>query len=162
MNSNFRRATKSGINFVFLLDTNVLSELMDGGDGAKEVLDWKSGIDENTFFISAVTVGEILYGVALMNDGKKKNAKAAMATKILSMYINRGKCLPFDANVALHYGDIRAARKKSGRSFAREDVMIAAVALANKCAVVTRDEKGFVGIEYLRVVNPWRKSSPAA
>ena len=146
---------------MFLLDTNVLSELMDGAEGAEEVRTWARSVDPETIFISAITAAEIRYGVALMPAGKRKNAKTAAAEKIISLYSESGRCLSFDEKTSAIYGPIYAARKKSGYNSAPEDIMIAAIAMRNKFAVVTRNGKDFSGITRLRVVNPWRRRARA-
>jgi toxin FitB len=63
--------------------------------------------------------------------------------------------LNLDANCAAAYGQLAAAQQHAGRTCSTEDAMIAAIALAHHCVLVTRNTKDFEGIAGLTVVNPW-------
>ena len=65
------------------------------------------------------------------------------------------RCLVFGETAAVHYGQLVAARTRNGRPITVEDAQIAAIALAGGLRLATRNEKDFVGILGLVVLNPW-------
>ncbi len=137
----------------FLLDTNVLSELMrDTVDAG--VLDWFSKNTTSTLRTSTVTQAEILTGIALLPSGKRRTALALAAEAMFEQDFD-GSCLVFDAAAAKNYALIVAARTRLGMPISTEDAQIAAISLANGLTLVTRNAKDFQSIEGLVQVNPW-------
>lgn len=137
----------------FLLDTNVLSELMrDTVDAG--VLDWFSKNTPSTLRTSTVTQAEILTGIALLPSGKRRTALALAAEAMFEQDFD-GSCLVFDAAAAKNYALIVAARTQLGMPISTEDAQIAAITLANDLTLVTRNAKDFQSIEGLVQVNPW-------
>jgi predicted nucleic acid-binding protein len=61
-----------------LLDTNVLSEVRRPGPDLK-VLGWLDAVDEDRVFISVASIAELRRGVALMDDGRRRDALARLA-----------------------------------------------------------------------------------
>ena len=137
---------------MFILDTNVLSEIMDPS-GAKEVTAWTDGIPQSDLFTTAVNQAEILYGLAIMPKGKNRNDRVAWAD---TMFVRdfAGRVLSFDGHAAVHYADILATRERSGKRIGVVDAQIAGVARAHGMAVVTRNVRHFMGCS-IEVVNPW-------
>lgn len=137
---------------VFLLDTNVISELMrvqpDPG-----VVAWLNARAADDLWICAVTVAEIQLGVALLPDGRKRE-RVARAVEAMLDEDFRDRCLPFDVRAASMYAMIVADRVASGRPISVEDAQIAAIARSSGLAVVTRNVRDFAqaGVE---VVNPF-------
>jgi tRNA(fMet)-specific endonuclease VapC len=68
-------------------------------------------------------------------------------------------CLPFDLNSARRYAHIRDQLEKKGETIGGNDMMIAAIALANDPAVVTNNVREFNRVEGLRVED-WSVPSP--
>ena len=140
---------------MFLLDTNVLSEL--GKRKADESVATWVGLHKNTFlFVSAVTVAEIESGIAFMQDGKKKQETTQAMMALLAQHIHRHGCLSFDESCAPYYAAVHAMHKKQGQSVSHEDMMIAAIALRHRLVLATRNTKDFDGIDNLAVINPWK------
>jgi predicted nucleic acid-binding protein len=137
---------------MFVLDTNVLSAMM-AADPVPEVAAWVSGQPADLLFTTAVCQAEILSGLAIMPEGRRRLAleEAAQAVFLEDF---EGRVLPFDMAAAVAYAEIFAARRRAGRATATVDLMIAAVALSQGASVVTRNVADFdecgVGI-----VNPW-------
>ena len=98
--------------------------------------------------ISAVTEGELRYGVARRPD-------AARLRTIVDEFLLRMTILPWDSEAAQHYGQIRAALERQGQAMGNLDTMIAAHALAMGAVLVTNDQ-AFTRIEALKVEN-WTK-----
>jgi len=137
----------------YLLDTNVLSELM-RDHPSSAVMAWFSQRAKAVMKTSAITQAEILTGVALLPAGKRRDG---LARAVEEMFATEwaGHCLPFDAAAASHYALIRAQRVRAGRPITTEDGQIAAIALANGLPLVSRNTKDFEGIDLLTVINPW-------
>ncbi len=137
----------------FLLDTNVLSELMRESP-EPIVMAWVDSQPESTLQTTAVTQAEILAGIAVLPAGKRRDALASGAEQLFQQEF-RGRCLVFGGSAAEHYALVRAQRQSAGRPISTEDAQIAAIALAAKLKIVTRNTKDFEGIDGLKVINPW-------
>lgn len=138
----------------FLIDTNVLSELMRDSP-APQVLDWFASQTANQMQTSAVTYAEILAGIALLPAGKRREAMARAASQIFEEDFF-GRCIDFGGRAVGHYALIRAQRQLAGRPIDTADAQIAAIALAAHLTLVTRNTKDFEGIDGLKVINPWQ------
>ena len=138
----------------FLLDTNVLSELM-REQPAAAVLDWFSQNTLISMQTSSITQAEILTGIALLPNSKRRTALAVAAEQMFEEDFAR-LCLPFDAAAAKTYAMVVAARTLQGQPMSTEDAQIAAIALAAGLTVVTRNIKDFDNIDGLPLVNPWQ------
>jgi len=138
----------------YLLDTNVLSELMRPMPEG-QVVAWFERHVSHPIWTSAVTQAEILTGIALLPEGKRRDALARTAEQLFEEDM-AGRCLPFDAPAAKHYALLVAQRQRQGLPISTEDGQIAAIALASGLCVLTRNAKDFTGIEGLTVVNPWQ------
>jgi predicted nucleic acid-binding protein len=141
----------------FLLDTNVLSELMRPRP-APAVLDWFAQNARATMRTSAITQAEILTGVALLPAGKRRTTLAVAAEQMFEQDF-AGNCLGFDTAAAKHYAVIVATRSRQGRAISTEDAQIAAIALTAGLTLVTRNTKDFENIHGLSVVNPWNANA---
>ena len=138
----------------FLLDTNVLSELM-REQPAAAVLDWFAQNPQVSMQTSTITQAEILSGIALLPNGTRRTALAVAAEYMFEEDF-AGLFLPFDAAAAKNYAVIVAARTRQGRPISTEDAQIAAIALAAGLTVVTRNLQDFECIDSLRLANPWQ------
>jgi predicted nucleic acid-binding protein len=137
---------------MFLLDTNVISELRKAGDGKADanVTAWLSGEDASSFYISAITLMELEIGILRIE--RRDAAQGAMLrtwmdTRVLPEFSER--TLPIDATVAL-----RCARLHVPDPRAERDALIAASAIVHGMTLVTRNAPDFeaTGVPLL---NPW-------
>jgi predicted nucleic acid-binding protein len=137
---------------MFVLDTNVLSELMNPR-GAMAVVVWTNTIARSELFTTALNQAEILYGLAIMPKGRKRTDRIARADEMFADDF-RGRILSFDERAAGHYADIAATRERLGRPIQPVDALVAGIARAHGMTVVTRNVGDFVecGID---VINPW-------
>lgn len=140
---------------MFLLDTNVISELRKAGDGKADanVVAWLSSVDATTFYLSAVTIMEIELGILRIerrDSAQGTRLRAWMDQHILPEFANR--TLPVDTAVALRCAPLHVPDPCSER-----DGFIAATALAHGMTVVTRNVADFAptGVPLL---NPWDAS----
>lgn len=135
-----------------LLDTNVLSEVTRTAPDAR-VLRWLDGLDEDRSFISVVSIAEIRRGVALMDEGRKREALVEWLARDLPQRFEQ-RVLPVDEAVALAWGDLMGLAKRRGRGLSSMDGMIAATAIARQLTLATRNTKDFDGFG-LELFDPW-------
>ena len=135
---------------MFVLDTNVLSALMSSWP-VPEVAAWVSAQPEELLFTVSVCRAEILAGIAMLPDGRRRRVVEAAARAIFADDFD-GRILPFDATAAGLYAELFAARKQAGLATTTADLMIAARACG--ADMVTRDVHGFDGCG-LTLINPW-------
>ena len=138
----------------FLLDTNVLSELMREAP-APEVLAWFAGQSANELQTSGITQAEILAGIAFLPAGKRRDGLALAAHDIFEQDF-QGRCIDFGRNAVSHYALVRAQRQREGKPIDTADAQIAAIAIAHQLTLATRNSKDFLDIEGLTIVNPWQ------
>ncbi|MBF6542126.1 type II toxin-antitoxin system VapC family toxin [Nocardia brasiliensis] len=132
----------------YLLDTNVLSELM-RPKPAPAVLDWFRATRRADQWLSVITLGELRRGVTLLRrrgDNPRADKFDAAISDIESRYSDR--ILPVTADVA------RTWSRLSAPAIDMADGLIAATALTHGLAVVTRNVKDFEGTAAL-IVNPF-------
>ena len=137
---------------MFVLDTNVVSELMrPAPDPAMS--SWVAERTTSSLFLTAVTEAELRFGLAVMPTGKRRDSLRVDLERMLDTgFANR--ILPFDSDAARAYAEIAAARRGIGRPIGQADGQIAAIARARGMAVATRNVRDFedMGID---VFNPW-------
>jgi predicted nucleic acid-binding protein len=136
-----------------LVDTNVISELFKPAPSTS-VLAWFAATPLQSLYISSVTLCEIELGLATMPAGKRRDALRSTMMAVVQDDFD-GRCLSLDLRCAALYGKVAAARQQAGQTCSTEDAMIAAIALANRMSLVTRNTKDFEGIAGLHVINPW-------
>lgn len=135
-----------------LLDTNVLSEVQRPAPDVK-VLGWLDAIDEDRTYISVASIAELRRGIALMDDGRRRDTLAAwVANDLPARFAER--ILPIDRAVAEHWGDLMAQSRRSGVALSVMDGFFAATALANDLTLVTRNVKDFASFG-VPLFNPW-------
>jgi len=138
---------------MILLDTNILSEVMRPAPEPR-VLRWLDAQPDGDVWISAVTVAEILLGVELLPDGKRRELLSGLAQRMFEEDFAE-RCLPFDGLAAGEYAAIMAGRTRQGSPISVEDAQIAAIARAGRLTLATRNTRDFAGIKGLALVNPW-------
>jgi toxin FitB len=139
---------------MFLLDTNVLSVLMTA-QPPPEVGAWMSAQPPDLLFIAAICQAEILAGLAILPEGRRR---FELETAARAMFLEDfdGRVLAFDSAAAVNYAAIFAARRRAGRPVATIDLMIAAIARSHGASVVTRNVSDFEGCD-VAIVNPWTR-----
>ena len=137
----------------YLLDTNILSDIAKPAP-SPSLLAWMSEQIDEDLFIASLTVAEIRRGVLEKPAGKRRDAlEAWFSGPDGPQALFAGRVLPFDENAALIWARLMADGKTRGRPRSALDTIIAAVAEAHGCTVVTDNEKEFADIA---VVNPLR------
>lgn len=137
---------------MILLDTNIISELMRPKPHSA-VIKWLDEQFSNELFLPAIVKAEIEMGIAILDDGKRKQALLQAIELIFMSFTDR--CVPFDAGSATHYAKIIAYTKKQGSPMSVEDAQIAAIAIQHSALLATRNTKDFDSLKNLKLVNPW-------
>ena len=137
---------------MFVLDTNVVSELMRERPNP-DVLGWMDNQLTANFLVTSVTEAEIRTGIAILPEGERQRGLAAAAERLFGVFFAE-RILPFDSDAAQAYAMLAAERRAAGRPISESDCQIAAVARSSGASIVTRDVDGFEGCG-LDVINPW-------
>ena len=74
----------------------------------------------------------------------------------LTQFVAPLEILPYDDEASQYYGDLRAHLEKNGTPIGALDMLIAAHALSVDCTLVTNNEKEFIRVPELKIVN-WTK-----
>ena len=137
---------------MFVLDTNVVSELMREGKDQSVRL-WLDAQPYSILFTTTITEAEILAGIAFLPDGERRRGLAASAERAFGVIFS-DRVLSFDSKAAQAYAVIAAARRAAGRPISHADCQMAAIARSIGASVATRDAEGFQGCG-VDVINPW-------
>lgn len=139
----------------YLLDTNILSDVVKPRPSASLLAWWGKQRDED-LHIAALTVAEIRRGILEKPRGRKRAALDSwFAGPEGPGALFAGRVLPFDERAAMIWARLMADGKAAGRPRSALDMIIASIAGANDCVVVTDNEKDFAGI---RFINPKREA----
>lgn len=136
---------------MIVLDTNVVSEAMKAQPDPV-VRAWLDEQAAETLYLSSVTLAELLFGIAALTSGRRKDALTRTLDGLLDLFRNR--VLAFDTEAARHYAALAVTARNAGKGFPTPDGYIAAIANAHGFIVATRDVAPFQGAG-LHVINPW-------
>jgi len=137
----------------YLLDTNIISNVVKP-QPSESLLAWMSMQRDEDLFIASLTIAEVCRGILEKPRGKKRDALDKwFSVPEGPQALFAGRILSFDDKAGLIWAQLMAEGKAAGQPRSGLDMIIAAVAGANKCVVVTDNEKDFAG---LQVVNPIR------
>jgi toxin FitB len=137
---------------MIVLDTNVVSEAIKPGRD-KIVIDWLDKQSAETLYLTATSLSELLIGIAIMPDGKRKNHISAGLEALISKLFGT-RVLPFDRDAAITYSALVSVARKAGKTVSLSDGQIGAIASVHGFAVATRDTAPFAALG-IKVVNPW-------
>ena len=137
----------------YLLDTNIISNVTRPVP-SEALLVWMGEQPDENLFIASLTVAEIRRGILEKPAGRKRDQLEAWFSGAEGpSALFAGRVLPFDEKAALIWARLMAEGTAKGKSRSALDTIIAAIAEANDCIVVTDNEKDFADID---VVNPLR------
>ncbi len=138
---------------MILVDTNLISEPLRPIADVKASA-WLDRQAAETLFISSISVGELLLGVALLPPGKRRTALDESLHKLLLRLFGT-RILAFDENAAIAYAKLVSKARSAGKAISVADAQIAAIAHVHGYSVATRDEGPFraAGVP---VINPWK------
>lgn len=135
---------------MYLLDTNVLSEIRKVHRADPLVWAWSQGVPADLLYISAITVLEIEQGVLLVERRDPQRGRLFadwLRKRILPQF--EGRILAFDTAAALRCAALHVPDPRPER-----DAMIAAAALVHSLTVVTRNIADFTR-SGVATLNPW-------
>src|ERR1700690_3775238 len=137
---------------MIVLDTNVLSEAL-RPIPEPAVLAWLANQPQASLFTTAVTRGEILYGIRVLPDEKRRRGLWDAAKKIFVKDF-AGHVLCFDSEAADMAAEISALRRTAGKPFSQFDPMNAPNVRSRGASLATRNVKDFddCGTD---IINPW-------
>jgi predicted nucleic acid-binding protein len=136
---------------VIVLDTNVISEALSRSP-SPAVMGWLSKQDPSSLRITAVTVTELAYGIALLPDGARRDALATSWQCLRESWADR--VLDIGVGEAEAAGVLLAARQRIGQTITLADALIAGVCVARGSALATRNVRDFADTP-VSLVNPW-------
>ncbi len=136
----------------YLLDTCVLSEFVKPKPERK-VVDWLNSVDPESVFLSAVTIGEIQFGVSNRPPSNRRTELEVWLNEALPQQFG-GRVLALDAATFVTWGKMTAEQKRKGEIQGVMDSLIAATALDRKMVLVTRNVADFK-VSGLSLLNPW-------
>ncbi|WEF23659.1 PIN domain-containing protein [Paracoccus sp. S3-43] len=138
----------------YLLDTNIISNVVKPHPSEALLAWWAEQRDED-LLISALTIAEIRRGILEKPRGKKRDAlEAWFSGPEGPRELFTGRILSFDDKAGLIWARLMAEGKAAGRPRSALDMIIASVAGANDCIVVTDNEKDFAGLEFVNPLRP--------
>jgi len=136
---------------MIVLDTNIVSEAMKPA-AHPAVRAWLDKQVAETLYLSSVTVAELLFGIAALPAGKRKNRLSEAFDGLLALF--RDRVLPFDIDAARQYAELATLARGSGRGFPTPDGYIAAIAASRRFIVASRDTAPYTAAG-VTVINPW-------
>jgi predicted nucleic acid-binding protein len=136
-----------------LLDTCVLNELRhpQGNPAVKAAV---ALVSDDEIYLSALVLGEIAQGVALLPDSRKKRALNSWLATLGSQFADR--ILPVDAETARLWGDISARARQAGHILPVVKGLLAATALRHGLHVMTHTTAHFAATGAL-IIDPWKE-----
>jgi predicted nucleic acid-binding protein len=137
----------------YLLDTNIISDITKPVP-SESLIAWMAARNDSELFIASLTVAEIRRGILEKPAGRKRDQLDAWFSGPEGpSALFAGRVLSFDEKAGLIWAQLMAQGTARGKPRSALDTIIAAIAVANDCVVVTDNEKDFTEVD---VVNPLR------
>ena len=135
---------------MYILDTNVVSELRKAKKADQNVKNWAHPLPSGSLYISVISVLELEIGILLIerrDQDQGRILRAWMERHVLPTF--SGRILAIDTAVAVRCATLHVPNPRSDR-----DALIAATALVHGLTVATRNVADF-GRMGVGVLNPW-------
>ncbi|WP_050503281.1 type II toxin-antitoxin system VapC family toxin [Xanthomonas citri] len=113
---------------------------------------WLNDQAAETLYLSSVTLAELLFGIAALPAGKRKDMLEQALDGLMGLF--RDRVLPFDIDAARRYAELAVTAKIGGRGFPTPDGYIAAIAASRGFIVASRDTAPYEAAG-VTVINPW-------
>ncbi len=139
----------------YLLDTCIISKLRKIAKYPDRLLEnWLLKHDENEFFLSVLTIGEIEQGINKLKNAKEKRIlEDWYRGEVIARF--KGRILNINLRIASKWGEITAIYQNKGIAIPTIDCLIAATAIVEDLIVVTENIKDFSSIEEVKLFSPW-------
>lgn len=138
---------------MIIIDTNVVSELMKPSPSAA-VIEWVQARTGSELFTTSITLAEILYGIARLPDGRRKELLRSTASEVFAAF--EDQVLPFDSSAATHYAEVVGGRDHIGLPIDGFDGQIASICRAHGAALATRNLRDFRHTD-VTLIDPWQR-----
>jgi tRNA(fMet)-specific endonuclease VapC len=135
---------------LYMLDTDIASYIIKGRSPKIEAR--LSTIEPSTLCISVITLAELLYGLKRVPPGHRLYMAVRIFLKIV-------RALPWDAEAASFYADIRHGLTQAGMPIGELDMMIAAHSLAAAAVLVTNNTRHYERISAPLMLENWSEDS---
>jgi predicted nucleic acid-binding protein len=136
----------------FLLDTNVISELI-RRPAAPRVVQWMGSQADTDLYLSSVTLGEMIRGAERLAEGRhRQTLENWLKTAVLARF--KGRVLAFDRETATIWGRILGEGDRQGRPRPIIDAQIAATAIRHQMVLATRNTSDHAAMG-AQIFNPW-------
>ncbi len=136
----------------YLLDTCVISELIKPKPSSK-VIKWLRSCQEESLFLSSLTIGEIQKGISKLPDSRKRKKLQIWLDSELTQRFDK-RIIGIDFKVAQKWGEIQASSEIAGVKMPVIDSLIASIGLLYDMTVVTRNTADMKN-SGVRLFNPW-------
>ena len=137
---------------MIIVDTNVVSELMKRSPSGP-VTEWIRSRTGSELYTTSITLAEILYGIARLPDGRRKELLRTTASEVFAAF--KDQVLPFDSSAAGHYAGVVGGRDQLGLPIEGFDAQIASICRAHDAALATRNVKDFRHTD-VTLIDPWQ------
>ena len=132
----------SSDRLLYLLDTNVCIVYLKGK--SSNVNQRLKSLQRNNIAVCSIVKAELFYGSIRSNNPKK-------VLQVQKAFVEQFISLPFDDRCALIYGKLRANLASTGTPIGSNDLLIAAIALANDLILVTHNVREFSRVKGLKL-----------
>ena len=136
---------------MYLIDTNIISELRKGSRANSSVLRWNTTVPLHAQWMSSVSLYELELGVERLKSRDHQqweHLRYWLDRQVIPAF--QGRIIPFDQEIAQLCAGLHVPNPKPER-----DSMIGATALVKGLIVVTRNESDFLPMG-CQVLNPWK------
>ena len=138
---------------MIVLDTNVLSELMESED--LKIVAWLDEQPSESIWTTAVTIFEIRFGLALLTPGRRRRQLGDAFAKVLDEDLQE-RILPFDHEAAAEAATRAAERRAVGKPLDFRDIEIAGIVASRHAKLATRNVRHFTDLR-IELVDPWSR-----
>lgn len=141
----------------WLLDTNVVSELLKGTRANRAVVEWVGAAEEDRLYLSVITLGEIAKGIGLAEArGRDMSLQRNFLHRVLPERFGE-RVLPFDTETAIAWGRLLQGLKgnRQDERMLAIDAQIAATADVASLALCSRKVRDFARLGLRDIVNPF-------
>jgi predicted nucleic acid-binding protein len=121
----------------YLVDANVLSEAT-RPDPDQRVTEWLRR-NEPELAVDPIILGEVRFGILLLARGRRRTR----LERWFEEGVRRLHCIPWEASTGLHWAELLATLRSSGRAMPIKDSLIAATALSHGLTIATLNRRDF-------------------
>ncbi len=119
----------------------------------QKVIQWLMSKNEQTLFLSVITIGELWKGINKLSESKKKEEIKLWVTNDLRQRFDK-KILEITEEIAKVWGEIQGKTEKEGKKLPAIDSLLGATAIFYDMIMVTRNPFN-TELKELSILNPW-------